>query len=103
MKHAGQLLKQPFLRGLPEVAKGKMVRNPTNGELLTKADLPSGNARWTIGRKMIVVAAVKGELVTREEIRERYHLSEEELVHWEETIDKHGPSGLRVTHIQDYR
>lgn len=89
---------------LPKEARGKMIRNPINGEILTLGDLPpAGTKRWVVSRKAIVVAAVRGELLTLEDACERYHLSESEFQTWIALIDKHGFQGLRVTKTQEYR
>ncbi len=67
-------------------------------------DLPSPDTkRWVVRRKAAVVAAVKNGAITLDEVCQRYNLSSEEFLSWQEMIDKHGVRGLRVTRLQDYR
>lgn len=74
------------------------------GEPITFDDLPPPDTkRWVIRRKAIVVAAVRGGLVTLDEACRRYALSVEEFLSWQRAIDKHGLPGLRTTRIQLYR
>lgn len=64
---------------------------------------PSDTKRWVVRRKAAVVAAVKNGTITLDEVCQRYNLSSEEFLSWQEMIDKHGVRGLRVTRLQDYR
>jgi len=74
------------------------------GEPITMNDLPPADTkRWVIRRKAVVVAAVRGGLVTLDEVCRRYALSVEEFLSWQRAIDKHGLPGLRTTRIQLYR
>jgi hypothetical protein len=63
----------------------------------------SDTKRWVTRRKAQVVAAVRDGLLTFEEARTRYSLSEEELKSWAKLLDNHGLEGLRATRIQEYR
>jgi hypothetical protein len=75
-----------------------------DGRTLTLADLPPPDTtRWVVRRKAEVVAAVREGLLTREEALRRYGLSSEELDAWEQSVSKHGVSGLRTTRIRHYR
>jgi Protein of unknown function (DUF1153) len=75
-----------------------------DGSPLTVADLPKPDTtRWVIRRKAEVVAAVRGGLLTLEEVCDRYRLSVEEFLSWQQSIDRNGLAGLRVTRIQQYR
>ncbi|KFE35315.1 DUF1153 domain-containing protein [Thioclava atlantica] len=75
-----------------------------DGSTLTRADLPPVETRrWVASRKAVVVKAVAHGLIAREEVLERYDLSEEELDLWIDGISKHGLQGLKVTAIQKYR
>lgn len=79
------------------------VIGPT-GDPLTLEDLPAANTqRWVIRRKAEVVAAVQGGLLTLEEACERYSLSVEEFLSWQQAISQNGLPGLRTTRIQKYR
>ncbi len=74
------------------------------GEQITMSDLPPSNTkRWVIRRKALVVAAVRGGLISLEEACRRYALSVEEFLSWQQAIDRHGLPGLRTTRIQLYR
>ena len=81
----------------------KYVIGPT-GAPLTLSDLPSKETeRWVIRRKAEVVAAVRGGLLSLDEACERYRLTNEEFLGWQQSIDQHGLAGLRTTRIQQYR
>lgn len=81
----------------------KVVRGP-DGAPLSVADLPPSNTtRWVMRRKAVVVAAVKGGLLSFEEARQRYSLSTDELLSWQTLFTEHGLQGLRSTRIQQYR
>lgn len=74
------------------------------GEQITMNDLPPSNTkRWVIRRKALVVAAVRGGLISLEEACRRYALSVEEFLSWQQAIDRHGLPGLRTTRTQLYR
>jgi hypothetical protein len=63
--------------------------------------LPSANTiRWTIRRKVEIVAAVRSGLLTLDEACQRYRLSAEEFLHWERLIAAHGLRGLKATQAQ---
>ncbi len=75
-----------------------------DGRILSRADLPPGDTRrWVASRKAVVVAAVGGGLISREDALKRYSLSEEEFDCWCRAVAEHGISGLKVTAIQKYR
>lgn len=81
----------------------KQVIGPL-GEPLTIEDLPSPNTRrWVVRRKAEVVAAVKGGLLSVDEVLERYDLTMEEFSGWQRAVDRSGMQGLRVTRIKRYR
>jgi len=81
----------------------KFVIGP-DGAPLTIADLPDGNTtRWVTRRKAQVVAAVRGGLLSLEEACDRYRLTFDEYLSWQQSIDRHGLAGLRTTKLQDYR
>ena len=86
------------------------IRRPLNyvigpdGSVLTIADLPTADiTRWVPSRKAQVVAAVRGGLLTLDEVCDRYRLTVEEFLSWQQSIDRDGLAGLRVTRIQQYR
>jgi Protein of unknown function (DUF1153) len=75
-----------------------------DGSPLTIADLPPPSTkRWVIRRKAEVVAAVRGGLLSLDEVCARYTLTVEEFRSWQCSIDQHGFAGLRTTRIQQYR
>ena len=81
----------------------KYVIGP-DGSPLTIADLPPMNTRrWVIRRKAEVVAAVRGGLLSLDDACERYGLTNEEFLAWQQSIDRYGMAGLRTTRIQQYR
>ena len=75
-----------------------------DGTVLTLADLPSPDAqRWVASRKAIVVAAVRGGLLSMSDACARYRLTTEEFLNWQTQVDRNGLHGLRTTRIQEYR
>ena len=71
---------------------------------LTFDDLPPADTqRWVVRRKEQVVQAVQAGRLTREQACAHYRLSDEEYQSWEDHLLRHGPRGLRVTRLQDYR
>lgn len=74
------------------------------GNRLSRADLPpAGTRRWVARRKAVVVSAVVGGLLSREEALELYDLSGEEFDSWVRHLSAHGTLGLRTTALQKYR
>ncbi len=74
------------------------------GRPITMESLPPPDTRrWVVRRKAEVIAAIRGGLLTAAEACARYGLSPEELELWEESLDRAGVPGLRVTRIQLYR
>jgi hypothetical protein len=83
-------------------ARRKPARGP-DGSVLTLADLPSPDTkRWVIRRKAIVVAAVRGGLITLDMACDRYRLNPEELLSWQYYIDRYGFRALCTTKLQSY-
>src|SRR5215216_5264065 len=75
-----------------------------DGTVLTLANLPSPDAqRWVASRKTIVVAAVRGGLLSMSDACARYRLTTEEFLNWQTQVDRDGLQGLRTTRIQEYR
>ena len=88
---------------LTQNAKSAAVIGP-DGKTLTLQDLPPANIkRWVTRRKAEVVAAARGELLTKEEACTYYSLSSEEYEGWERLYDRFGVKGLRTTRLQNYR
>ena len=74
-----------------------------DGSPLTPTDLPEPGERWVPSRKAILVAAVRGGLLSMEEACDRYALTVEEYLSWQTAVDGHGLPGLRTTQVQRYR
>src|SRR3954471_17608386 len=75
-----------------------------DGSVLTLADLPRPDAqRWVASRKAIVVAAVRGGLLSMSDACARYRLTTEEFLSWQGQVDRDGLKGLRATRVQGYR
>ena len=73
-------------------------------EPVTLSSLPARNTkRWVIRRKAAVVIAVREGLLSLTEACERYALSVEEFLSWQQAIEHHGVAGLRTTRLQEYR
>lgn len=67
-------------------------------------ELPAPETRrWVIRRKAQVVGAVRNGILTFEDACKRYNISAEEFLAWERALDRHGPSALRVTKLQEFR
>ena len=80
----------------------KQVVGP-NGRRLTFADLPLPETkRWVVRRKAEIVAAVRGGLLSLDEACSRYALNSDELLSWQDCIDRFGVAGLRTTRRQFY-
>jgi hypothetical protein len=71
--------------------------------LISAADLPKQPRRWVVRQKAIVVAAVRGGLLSIDEACARYALTMEEFLSWQVAVERHGLPGLRSTKIQKYR
>ena len=75
-----------------------------DGRKLSLDDLPApGIKRWVTRRKAEVVAAVRGGLLSVEDVCGRYELTKEEFSGWERLYERHGVKGLRTTRLQNYR
>jgi hypothetical protein len=84
-------------------ARPREVAGP-GGLKITLESLPAPDTRrWVVRRKAEVIAAIRGGLLTAAEACARYRLSPEELELWQESLDRAGVPGLRVTRIQLYR
>ena len=59
--------------------------------------------RWVASRKAIVVAAVRGGLLSMNDACAGYRLTTEEFLSWQTQVDRNGLKGLRATRVQEYR
>lgn len=77
--------------------------NP-DGSCLSLKDLPPANTkRWVSSRKAQIVAAINGNLISVDEACEKYALSPEELISWQEALKNQGLAGLKVTKSRNHR
>jgi hypothetical protein len=75
-----------------------------DGGPLSLSDLPAANnQRWVIRHKANVVAAVRGGLISLEDVCQRYRLTREEFLAWSGAVDRFGISALHATRFQQYR
>ena len=82
---------------------GRAVVDPF-GEPLTVGTLPPADTvRWVPRRKVQVVCAVRGGVISRQEACDRYGISDAELFSWEKLLADHGLRALHVTKTQHYR
>src|ERR1700676_2185143 len=101
-KSAGALSALP--RRAMEKRKQQNVIDGPDGHPLTVWDLPLvADRRWTPLRKARIVVAVRGGLISADEVRQRYNLTLEELEIWQREFGSNGIKGLRVTCIQRHR
>ena len=72
-------------------------RNSTVSEAIKKAALPrSHDIHWSKARKAEVVHAVRDKLISFDEARWRYLLSQSEYQSWEQEVDKSGSQPSRA-------
>lgn len=84
-------------------ARPAQVPGPLGKPITLESLPPPDTRRWVVRRKAEVIAAIRGGLLTAAEACARYRLSPEELGLWQESIDRAGIPGLRVTRIQLYK
>ncbi|MEM8554322.1 MAG: DUF1153 domain-containing protein [Pseudomonadota bacterium] len=83
---------------------GPRVVSLPDGTTLSRADLPSSSTRrWVASRKATVVKAVEFGLISEEEAKSTYHLSDEELASWRSAVEMHGEVALKTTSLQKFR
>ena len=90
-------------RAAPDPARPLSVPGPLGASISLETLPPPDTRRWVVRRKAEVLAAINGGLITAAEACARYRLSPEELDLWQESLDRAGVPGLRVTRIQLYR
>jgi len=75
-----------------------------DGYKLTLEDLPSPDTtRWVSRRKAEIVAAVRGGLLSLAEACDRYEMTVEEFVAWQQAMDANGIAGLRTTRSHQHQ
>lgn len=88
---------------LKKVVGPRAIKLP-DGTTMTRADLPpAATQRWVASRKAAVVNGVLYGLITENEAKKRYALSDEELQSWIEAVSKHGAKALKATALKKYR
>ena len=72
--------------------------------ILSLQELPAMQSiRWVWRRKVELVVAVRGGLISFEEARQHFSLSTDEFQAWESDLDRYGSSGLRVSRRRNER
>jgi Protein of unknown function (DUF1153) len=80
------------------------ARFTPNENRLTIGSLPiSPNQRWVASRKTEIVAAVRGGRLTLDEACERYGITSEEYLAWQDAMAHFGSDGLQVKNLQAQR
>ncbi|WP_375282212.1 DUF1153 domain-containing protein [Pseudooctadecabacter sp.] len=88
---------------LKKIDGPRSVKLP-DGTVMTRADLPPVDTRrWVASRKACVVKAVACGLLARDEAKDMYGLSEDELTEWESAVRNFGEVALKATTVQKYR
>ena len=87
----------------PDSDRPLSVPGPLGKPITLESLPPPDTRRWVVRRKAEVIAAIRGGLISAAEACARYRLSPEELELWQESIDRAGVPGLRVTRIQIYK
>jgi len=82
---------------------GRTLIDPFGEPLTVDALPPADIVRWVPRRKVQVVCAVRGGVISRQEACDRYGISDEELFSWERLLDDHGLKALHVSKTQRYR
>lgn len=70
--------------------------------IITLGNLPKPGEHWNIRKKYLVILAVEGGLITREEARLYYALPDAEYDEWKRKLASFGLSGLLATRTQEY-
>ncbi|WHZ33283.1 DUF1153 domain-containing protein [Sagittula sp. MA-2] len=88
---------------LKKIDGPRAVKLP-DGSTMTRADLPPASTRrWVASRKAAVVKAVQYGLLTQDQAKDRYALSDEELLEWVKAATQFGEDALKATRVQKYR
>jgi hypothetical protein len=61
---------------------------------------PAGWKKWSAQRKAAVLLAIRAGTISRNQARETYFLSEEELAVWEERFEIDGLGGLQLKNVR---
>jgi len=86
------------LRSTPPEMPGRGAQPPRDAAVAVLDELPpDGTRHWVPRYKAAVVAAVDAGVLSLDDARRRYLLSEEEFESWRDTIDRYGVIGLRMS------
>jgi hypothetical protein len=78
--------------------KKRKVAIGLRGNVIAPYDLPPARgARWTPLRKVDLIAAILGGVITLDEAKARYALTTEELSEWRRGLAAGGVKGLKVS------
>lgn len=80
-----------------------MIARRLDGDPLTAADLPLPGQRWTPRLKATLVLAIRAGIISLPAAIERYTLTHEEFLSWDQAFSGAGVSALRSTRIQQDR
>ena len=83
--------------------RAEVVIGPAGRPLTVESLPPPDTIRWVISRKAEVVSAVRNGLIGLDDACERYRLSTEEFLNWEQLMVADGLRGLQVTRAHIYR
>lgn len=80
------------------------VRTPS-GVIVSLDNLPQvgDGVTWTPAKKVTVINALLGGLLTESEACRRYCATPGEFNHWGALLSNYGQGGLRVTHLHEYQ
>ena len=88
-----------LLKRLSRLSKQKRkVAVGLRGNVIAPYDLPPAQgARWTPMRKVDLIAAILGGVITLDEAKARYALTTEELSEWRRGLAAGGVKGLKAS------
>jgi len=87
-----------------DTCKPKSYVMGPDGAALALNNLPlPGTIRWVSRRKAEIVAGVRGGLLSLAEAYERYELTPDEFLAWQDALDLFGIRGLRAANRRDTR
>ena len=80
------------------LTKKRKVARDLRGNVIAPYDLPPAHGvRWTPLRKVDLIAAILGGVITLDEAKVRYALTTEELSEWRRGLAAGGVRGLKAT------
>lgn len=70
---------------------------------MTEEHLPKPGQRWTVERKLLLIVAVRSDVISLEEAMKRYSMTREEFEEWSSKLDQWGTKALKARKAQIYR